>query len=273
MLTAAALRAMTQPLRPLARAACPELEQLGLVDSNVPRSVVDLLVSLDGRTQADCLEIGLCLAGTALCRMTHLAPIRNYVAVDPYGNLPYADARRSEPLALYGDGHERHALANYFVGARRTNVGAQYWRLTSWQWFNYIAPLGFVRHGIHRPYRFGSMLLDGSHESAVVAGEIGAVLPYLIPDGVIVVDNADYPQADGSCLAAGILDAVTTHGLTCAFFESTTPDETWNPVAVIARTSDIADGLRAAPAPIAHCLTCGVALVEGADHSVCRGRA
>jgi hypothetical protein len=79
-----------------------------------------------------------------------------------------------------------------------------------------------------------------------VMEEIKAVVPYLHPEGTIVIDNLDYPQPDGSTLGDGVEAAAAECGLACRIMEAqedSSESEQWDPVGVLCRNREFIDSL------------------------------
>lgn len=233
------LKALVKSIRPgLPRPPKNDEETKAWAQSQVPDAVKDLMAYLDHRSIGDLLEVGICHAGTACSRVSRLPSTRQFIAVDPFGDVAYA-ARDGGTVRMYDDDIGRKALANLFFYGHHFGVNIQYWKMLSTDWVDIILPRGFISGGTWRPYAFGNAFLDGSHESPVVALEIEKVTPHLTHGGTIIIDNIDYEQPDGTLLADGILAAAEKNGLKCILLDSNDDQWNWDPVAVLCKDSGV----------------------------------
>lgn len=239
-----ALRAAVRKPASVQRPPLGNYEITASAGSQIPQVARDLLIWADTRPEAvaDALEVGLCMSGTACCRISNLQPTKQFVGVDPFGDVPYRGRGSDGYVKMYPDDLGRMSLSNLFAAGNAFDVNVQYWKQTSVDFLQIIAPRGFVSGGLWRPYLFSSAFLDGSHESVVVGREIDLLMPYLHPDGIIIIDNMDYEQPDGSCLAGGVLAAAARNKLSLVFVDGYWNTD-WDPVAVLSRDPAALTGL------------------------------
>lgn len=227
----------------LPRPPVSEIEEKAREASQIPPAVQELIAFLDCRPEAvaDNLEVGICHSGTACCRIARMPPTKAFVAVDPFGDVPYAARGGGLVSGMYTEETERKSLRNLFSYGGVCGVSAQHWKMLSLDWMDIILPRGYVRGGSWRPYCFSSVFLDGSHESHVVAQEIEKILPYLHRDGTIIIDNIDYEQSDKSVLAQAIVETAEKVGLHCVLLGPVENDAKWgwDPVAVLCRDAKL----------------------------------
>jgi hypothetical protein len=229
------------------RRTLTEVEHLVARDAQLPAFVLDILAYLDARASGfgDYLEVGLCKAGTACSRVSRLASGTTFVGVDPYGDRPYI-GRDGEEHHMYSDALGALALSNLFVVGQATGVTVHHWRLTSLEFIDYIIPRWFHDHGKSRQYCFGSIVLDGSHETDVVLREVIGLAPFLHPEGTILIDNMDYRQKGGGMLADMLAPASAATGLSHAMYlqPEADPDLGWDPIAVLTRDAALLEALK-----------------------------
>lgn len=240
------LEAVQRPLRDVDRPPVTPIEVGASTMSQIPLAVRNLLIHLETRPEAvaDSMEIGICKGATAACRISHMRPGKSFVTVDPFGNIPYMGRNNDGYVQMYTDELERFAMAAICETGLRSGVNIQHWKLTSEDFLRLILPRGFTAHGVWRPYVFSTIFLDGAHEPKPVTNEIRSLTPYLHQDGVIIIDNVDYTEPDGSVLAGHVASTAKEVGLECAFFDA--KDEGgWDPVAVLTRDVGLLRGLSA----------------------------
>lgn len=141
------------------------------------------------------VEIGTRSGGTALLILLAIKNSRIFrplFTVDPYGNKPYNRGNKLIDLD-YGETFYRGAMYRLATYCKEEGLFHHHLRMLSTDFIKVFSQIDFWHRGkVLDTSKFGFVYLDGDHEETCIANELSWFLPKMVPEGLIVIDDAEY---------------------------------------------------------------------------------
>ena len=166
------------------------------------------------------VEIGF-RAGTGVMAMVEgkpHSPNNLYIAIDPFGNVPYNEGTRTRHLD-YTNERRKYTLRNFY------NYLAEVESTTNFIFFN-LESIEFIKRyedGVPDYFSGNKVIrtdysiahLDGQHDTETVLKEVEFFVSRILPNGYIIIDNTEQGWMDMEPIEKVLYDnGFTKHELT-----------------------------------------------------------